>query len=66
MLPVLKAKGRTKQAAGSDASSQPGLYEFDWTAESWLGREPTDDECKRALRSLQKPGGGKIIYDNGC
>lgn len=36
---------------------------LDLTSESWLGREPTYQEC---LRDVQSRSNGRMVLDNGC
>lgn len=52
MLPMVKGAKR-----GEDAN-------LELTTESWLGRDPTEEEC---LNTLQRrlPNGG-ALFDNGC
>lgn len=49
---------RDDASAGGDPISS-----VDLTAESWLGREPTREEC---LESVAASTGGRGVVDNGC
>lgn len=51
----------------------PGLSSGDRSkvlleSQSWLGREPTEEECEAVLRDRKAKSGIKhtVIYDNGC
>ncbi len=52
----------TQASAASGAS--PG--EVKLTSESWLGREPTDEECRQELASRSSNGNKPEEPDNGC
>ena len=52
----------TQASAASGAS--PG--EVKLTSESWLGREPTAEECRRELATRSSNGNRPEAPDNGC
>lgn len=54
---------RPTQASAASGGS-PG--EVKLTSESWLGREPTDEECGRELASRSSNGNKPEEPDNGC
>ncbi len=57
LMPLLGAPGLT---SGNKSKAT-------FTSESWLGREPSSDECDRFMRDRgQAVTGRSWIYDNGC
>ncbi len=52
-----------RDESGSGAAGGDPISSVDLTAESWLGREPTREEC---LEAIAAASGGKGIVDNGC
>lgn len=51
-------KGRLFLMSLPSQQSSPQASDVDLTSESWLGREPTYEECSQNM--------GKAIFDNGC
>lgn len=63
MIPLVPSRaGANRGLASGGANNQ----EIELTAESFLGREPSTDECVRVLGSMGKPGKATALYDNGC
>ena len=54
MMPLLR---------GDDLSEGETMQTIDLTSESWLGRDPSQEEC---LESISAATGGRGIVDNGC
>jgi hypothetical protein len=41
----------------------------DFESESWLGRDPSEEECIKGLqrrKSISSVSGGDFLFDNGC
>ena len=56
-----KPNPSTGALIGAGASSEPGSVSL--TSESWLGREPTESECRDEMSSIN---GTRGLLDNGC
>ncbi len=54
--------GGSRQSApqGNVAAGQSSVNTLTLTSESWLGREPSDEECRGVM------GKGGWLFDNGC
>jgi hypothetical protein len=47
--------------------SSPNVNSLTLTSESWLGKEPSYEECVKELSRFGGAGGGKrVLFDNGC
>lgn len=54
MLPLVKAAKRGEAAS------------IELKSESWLGRDPSEEECLANLRKRKKADGPDPLFDNGC
>jgi hypothetical protein len=56
--------GTRPTAASAAPGGSPGDVKL--TSESWLGREPTDEECSQELATRSSNGNKPEAPDNGC